>query len=159
MPKKYSELERVAVFWSYIDIKEPNECWEWKKSLNHDGYGMFGVYKKIKLSHRYAYELYNNIELHNEIIRHKCDNPKCCNPYHLESGTQTDNIRDMIERNRRCSLKGEKNPYSFLTADIILEIRQKYSLGNKSYQDLAIEYNISRSHICNIIKKRAWSHL
>ena len=32
------------------------------------------------------------------VIRHKCDNPNCCNIEHLEIGTQKDNIEDMIKR-------------------------------------------------------------
>jgi DNA-binding NarL/FixJ family response regulator len=34
-------------------------------------------------------------------VRHACDNPACCNPLHLLAGTQTDNIADMMTRNRR----------------------------------------------------------
>ena len=33
-------------------------------------------------------------------MRHKCDNPKCLNPEHLEIGTQSDNTKDRDERNR-----------------------------------------------------------
>ena len=26
-------------FWSKVDIKSEEECWEWKDSLHRDGYG------------------------------------------------------------------------------------------------------------------------
>lgn len=35
-----------------------------------------------------------------EIVRHKCDNAMCCNPYHLERGEQPDNENDKYLRDR-----------------------------------------------------------
>ena len=34
------------------------------------------------------------------IVRHTCDNPRCCNPHHLILGTRKDNTADMISRGR-----------------------------------------------------------
>jgi len=48
-----------------------------------------------------------------EVVRHRCDNPRCINPVHLERGTQLDNVRDRVERDR--SAKGERNGKSRLT--------------------------------------------
>lgn len=35
-----------------------------------------------------------------EIVRHKCDNPRCINPLHLEKGTPADNMEDKRIRGR-----------------------------------------------------------
>ena len=34
------------------------------------------------------------------VVRHTCDNPRCCNPAHLILGTDKDNTDDMLTRNR-----------------------------------------------------------
>ncbi len=34
------------------------------------------------------------------VCRHRCDNPGCYNPYHLEDGTHADNVADRVARGR-----------------------------------------------------------
>ena len=48
-------------------------------------------------------------------VLHTCDNPKCCNPAHLELGTHAENMRQMRERGRASRIghpfaKGDENP-------------------------------------------------
>jgi isocitrate/isopropylmalate dehydrogenase len=70
-------------------------CHEYKGRW-HDGKG----YKKMKLEgrtlyvHRVAYEMYGNVIPAGQILDHKCRNPGCCNPDHLEPVT----VRENTER-------------------------------------------------------------
>lgn len=34
------------------------------------------------------------------VVRHRCDNAPCVRPDHLETGTQQQNVQDMVERGR-----------------------------------------------------------
>ena len=47
-----------------------------------------------------SYELAYGPFVKSLVVRHKCDNTKCCNPEHLELGTQLDNVDDMLTRKR-----------------------------------------------------------
>lgn len=94
----------VARFWSKVDVRRPNECWPWQeKSRNEHEYGVFRPTKEsgVVKAHRFAWALANGELPGTGKVRHKCDNPPCCNPVHLLRGTQADNIADMHERGRR----------------------------------------------------------
>jgi len=51
---------------------------------------------------------------------------------------------------------GEKNCSALLTWDKAREIRSKYNTGNYFQRELAEEYGVSRSTICDIIDNRSW---
>lgn len=85
-------------FWDRVAIGQPDECWEWQGSLRGDGYGQFYAHGKHRSVHRFAHYI-TTLEWP-PVVRHKCDNRRCCNPHHLEGGTQQDNMRDVVERGR-----------------------------------------------------------
>lgn len=87
----------------FIDThdNDPDVCWEWTGALGgRDGRGYFTVAGTKYLAHRLVYMIFYGDILPGQVIRHKCDNPKCCNPYHLESGSRSDNELDKYRRGR-----------------------------------------------------------
>lgn len=86
-------------FWKKVDIKGPDDCWNWTASTNGRGYGYFR-FGESKVAHRVAYILtYGSID-DKLLILHSCDNRLCCNPVHLRQGTRGDNVHDAIDRKR-----------------------------------------------------------
>jgi len=79
-----------------------DSCWPYiGKRWHKDGYGYPKRNQKAVLAHRWSYEHHYHVSLTPRvIIRHACDNPACCNPLHLLPGTQADNVRDAVSRNR-----------------------------------------------------------
>jgi DNA-binding transcriptional regulator YiaG len=77
-------------------------CWSYiGKRWHKAGYGYPKKNQKPILAHRWSYEHHYNVSLTPDIvIRHTCDNPACCNPLHLLSGTQVDNVQDAVKRKR-----------------------------------------------------------
>ncbi len=83
--RKLSDLNRVRYkdvnerFWSKVDIKGEDECWEWKACCFPEGYGKFQFRKNAVVSHRVAWILsYGEIPEGMNVL-HTCDNRKCCN--------------------------------------------------------------------------------
>ena len=81
--------------------KENGDCLEWTRCFNTDGYPRcaWNGSSNGKV-HRIVYELVHKKDITGLVVRHKCDNPKCLNPEHLEIGTPSDNTKDRDERNR-----------------------------------------------------------
>lgn len=75
-------------------------CWEWQNKRDRYGYGIFKLGGKSLKAHRYSFQTHNEFfdkKLH---VLHRCDNPCCVNPEHLFLGTNLDNIRDKMQKNR-----------------------------------------------------------
>jgi len=155
----------IKRFWSRVDIKGPKDCWLWKGKLNWCGQAMSWWEGRDVLVHRIAMEIHLGRPLvsptrqldRGEIIRHRCDNPPCCNYRHFLLGTQADNIRDRDNKNRTC--RGEHRPASELTENQVKEIRRKYKPYQYSVPKLAREYSMNLSVIIGIIKRKAWKHV
>jgi hypothetical protein len=102
-PKLQPLAER---FWPKVDRRGPDECWPWLgATAGSHGYGAISVCtvgfgRKLQRASRVSYVLANGPLEVGMIVRHACDNPPCVNPAHLVSGTQYDNVQDMVERGR-----------------------------------------------------------
>lgn len=109
----------TAYFWGRANVRHKWVCWPWDgRRSSAEGYGRF----KGQQAHRIAYELVNGPVPPGMVVRHKCDNPPCCNPLHLEIGTHLDNSRDAVERDRVAY--GTRNAKTKLTDDQVRYARQ-----------------------------------
>lgn len=113
---QFKEPER---FWSKVAVKELDECWEWQAGKAGGGYGTFRVHHKMWQAHRVAWALTYGPIPKGLFVCHRCDNPGCCNPYHLFLGTNADNLRDAAKKGR----------IGKLTKDDVLEIRRLLEEG------------------------------
>lgn len=102
-------------------IVSPSGCWEWQRSRYKQGYGRISIgNQKQDYAHRVSYREHCGPIPDGLLVRHKCDNPCCCNPEHLEVGTQTDNMQDCVKRGRHSKppvFKGEANQKTKLTEE------------------------------------------
>lgn len=137
-------------------IKQPNGCWEWQRAKNKYGYGIINVGNgKDKLAHRLSYELFKGGNIPPKMhVCHSCDNRKCVNPDHLWLGTNKDNMEDKADKGR---VKGSKNPYSKLTEQQVLEIRQL--IGTMNQKQIGKIYNVTQTTISEIKNRKIWNHV
>lgn len=145
-------------FWAKVNRRGEEECWNWTGYRNvgkHSGqcrYGRIDIFgQKGVYVHRVAYFLARPGKLTLErgdglLVRHSCDNPLCCNPRHLVTGTHAQNVEDMLSRGRQTRYTSTDSPRAKLTAEDIFWIRmqKKYGATKKA---LAMLYEVSEATI------------
>jgi DNA-binding transcriptional regulator YiaG len=152
--KPIDDIER---FWSYVNIKDFFDCWEWQGSLNKSGYGIFRKDGKTVLSHRMAYEFYYGEIPEESLICHKCNNRKCNNPFHTYAGTNQDNMADMVKAGRQNKAFGERVATAKLTGKQVIEIRE--NKDKLTQRELAKVYGVGKSMISYIVLRKNWKHI
>ena len=110
--KKRKARNKMHDIFKRIDIAHGEDgeidktvCWPWTgatyRGKGGELRGRFSYLGKTQYAHRVAYQVYYGLEIEEgKVIRHKCDNPLCCNPFHLEVGAQKDNVDDRVLRER-----------------------------------------------------------
>lgn len=133
-------------------------CWEWVASTDGTGYGMFYINGKIVKAHRASWQLYFGEIPPSMLVLHKCDNRKCINPRHLFLGNHKDNSQDMIKKGRNRPVIGEAHGMSRLKEPQVSEIKKLIKSG-MAQRKIAAKFFISAATVCNISKKRYWTHV
>lgn len=158
-PEHYRRL-----FWSKVNrTGGPDACWPWLGRLNRDGYGE-------ERAHRRAYGYANGPIPRDAVVRHTCDNPPCCNPRHLLTGTQADNVADRVARGRSATgersgahtkpssvRRGSRHSQARLTEADVERIRVRLANG-EVHREIARDYGVARTTVTAIRRAQNWRH-
>lgn len=152
-------------FWSKVEKRGKDECWNWNAKSKCRGYGYFslgGRKGRHELSHRVAWTFVNGPipdgeGHHGTVVMHTCDNRLCCNPSHLRLGSQADNVRDMLNKGRKVSNppKGEAHHNAKITEQVARAIKR----DSLPVKQCASKFGVSRYIVGRIKSGQAWAHV
>lgn len=174
--------EAIARFWAAVPDGD-NECWEWMKGRDLNGYGRMKVGSRTVKTHRVSWALHFGIIPPGMFVLHRCDNPPCCNPQHLFLGSTADNARDASSKGRLAAgdrhwmrqqpervagsnsvgarsahdRSGSANGRAKLTAEQVAIIRTRYAAGGVTQRELAAEFGVTRPMIGYIVRGVNWT--
>lgn len=134
-------------FWSKVDVRGEDDCWEWEGGKNKDGYGRFNVNGRIFNAHVVAYSLTFGEVIEGKCICHFCDNRPCCNPKHLWQGTHLQNMEDMARKKRAWGTR--------LSEADVIRMRELYTEG-RSLTEIGFLFGVGFQHVSRIVNRKAW---
>ena len=128
------------------------------KGTNKDGYRMVNLKGDLHYVHRLVATKFILNPLNKKEVNH-IDGDKLNNYVsNLEWNTHAENMKHGYKTNL-INNSGERAGASKLTEQEVLEIRNKYKIGNISQPALAKQYNTTRGNISKIILRTTWREI
>lgn len=152
------KLKRMEDSFERMVIRQKG-CWGWKGITHHSrGYGRLNFKSKNTTiaAHRASWMIYRGSIPDGLHVLHKCDNPSCTNPDHLFIGTNFENVRDMVYKNRQA--KGSYAGTSKLNEEQVLEIKSQLS-GGIDKKTIAAEFGVTKECVYHIQIGKTWKHI
>jgi hypothetical protein len=133
-----------------------SDCWYWIGSIDALGYGRFSHLEESR-AHRVSYRIFHGDIASSMKVMHKCDTRCCVNPAHLITGTQAQNVADMVSKRRQkpTSLTGESNPMAKLTIAKVAEMRALVGAGARQ-RDMCSMFGVSPMTVSRVIRRELW---
>ncbi len=151
-------VEQYGLFWARgwffdkVRVGEPEECWEWDRFRDSQGYGWAYLGGRRIPAARLAYEVSHGLGDPSLLACHHCDNPPCCNPDHIYLGTRLDNRKDMVARGRFDPRLPEHREYGEL--EIVEAFRLRAS--GSSIGEIATCLGMGYSSCKRILSRKTW---
>lgn len=147
----------IARFWAKVAPPNDLGCREFSGAKNEKGYGIVGLYPNTTIhAHRLSYFLSYGTLPESAVICHRCDNPACCEPTHLFSGTKADNNADMRGKGRHSH--GVSHYAAKLSPQKVRSIRKMIGNG-ATIRQCAQRYCVSHGTIEDVIYGKTWKEV
>jgi hypothetical protein len=85
-------------------------------------------------------------EIPGEVVKHECHNTLCCNPRHLQAGSQRGNVTEAFADD-------DGNGEAKFNADEVRQIRRLYAHTGRTQQEIADIFGVTVQMISGIVRR------
>lgn len=155
-----SHLERIL-----NKCTKVGDCLIWKGAVTRgrNGYGRIRIKRKGWCVHRVVWTITKGLIPDNRVILHSCDTPLCCNVEHMVIGTQLDNVKDMIKKNRdrKNAPRGERAGNTKITEADAIWIVKNHKRFDPVFgtTPMAKTLGIGVAQVSRIASGKRWAHV
>lgn len=152
---EYGDPRLPDRYWSKVYPCPITGCWLWG-AARHDGsfhYGIWNAYGKSKTSRAHVSAFFaagGVLTEERPVVRHRCDQPPCVNPAHLEPGSHGENMADMVCRGRYRHGRSAK-----IDLEIARQIRTRCASG-ETQRAVAADLGLVQSAVSMIVNGLRW---
>ena len=146
-------------FWRRVTKGAKNACWLWQGgTIGKYRYGAIrdDQHKSIK-SHQASWIIHNGSIPKGLHVCHRCDTYGCVNPRHLFLGTNEDNRKDCLMKDRQA--RGIRVASSKLSEQQVNRIRYLRQYKHLTYSSLAALFDVHPTTIGSLLRNQTWTHL
>jgi hypothetical protein len=165
-PGTDAELARASLarrLWAKVDRDGPlilsEVCWVFTGYVcKQTGYGKIANRPGPPIGAHVAAYLVNYGSMPDGLqVLHACDNRRCVRPEHLRAGTQKENMRECVERQRQVPsyCQGQDVGNASLTNDHVRSVKAALAAGERG-RSLARRFGVSEQVISAIKTGRSW---
>lgn len=131
-----------------------------KPYKNRDGYLLVTISKKRRgVVHRMVcWAFHGPPPFPKAEVNHLDGNKLNNNDWNLEWSTRSKNIKHSFDKLNHPRLQGSKNPFSDLTEELVLKIREELIQGIRG-AELARKYRVAPTTISSIKLRKSWKHI
>jgi len=141
-------------------VAEPNSgCWLLERGIAENGYGLMHWDGKDRLTHRLSYMAFNGPIPEGMCVCHRCDTKSCVRPSHLWLGSKASNSRDMVQKGRNVTQRGEDHYRTQLTESQAEEAIVLRYLCGYTFKEIGLKLDAEISTLGNICRGRSWTQL
>jgi len=154
MDRFQKQIDSLKRRLSNYELDERTGCWEWKGCKSQGGYGVIGTCIEGRTStftHRAAWIVENGLIPNGMLVCHHCDNPACVNPNHLWLGSPTDNIKDMVTKQRHNPAR--KDPMLKEAQQALLHSERKRRKCITYMKTLFDKYELTNDEILQVLEE------
>ncbi len=163
----------IDSFWSKVMRRSAAECWETTIAKDRDGYGKTH-YKivgqpgyKFTGAHRFVSMITTGLTIPaGLVVMHKCDNPGCVNPDHLQVGTVQENNQDKLLKGRARAPRGEQQARASISDSTARLIRSEAVVGwrvgynnGSNITQVAKKYGVPKELVRRIARGELYRHV